>query len=70
MLVMGDAKSTSLAESQAFIKFIFSPRFVGLEIWDMQQSETPFLFLQFQNKTKTWDFHTWNREIGILLDLY
>ena len=55
---------------QPIITFIFSPNFVGFETRAMQQSETPFCFFQFWNETKTRDFHTWNREIGILLDLY
>ena len=55
---------------QPIIAFIFSPNFVGLETRAMQQNETPFCFFQFRNETKTRDFHTWNQEIGILLDLY
>ena len=63
MLVMGDAKSTSLAESRcakdsakavnsADHKIYFSPRFVGLETWDMRQSETPFCFSNFEIKQR------------------
>ena len=36
----------------------------------MRQRETPFCCSNFETKQKIWDFHTWNREIGILLDLY
>ena len=62
--------SRGVQRIQPIIAFIFSPNFVGLETRATQQNETPLLFFQFQNETKTRDFHTWNREIGILLDLY
>ena len=62
--------SRGVQRIQPIITFIFSPNFVGFETRAMQQSETPFCFSQFRNETKTRDFHTWDREIGILLDLY
>ena len=62
--------SRGVQRIQPIITFIFSPNFVGLDTRAMQQSEAPFCFFQFRNETKTRDFHTWNREIGIPLDLY
>ena len=62
--------SRGVQRIQPIITFIFSPNFVGFETRAMQQSETPFCFFQFQKETKSRDFHTWNREIRILLDLY
>ena len=37
---------------QPIITFIFSPNFVGLETWAMQQSEAPFCFYNFETKQK------------------
>ena len=64
------SRSRGVLRIQPIITFIFSPNFVGLETRAMQQSETPFYFSNFETKQKTRDFHTWNRKIGILLDLY
>ena len=55
---------------QPMIKFIFIPNFVGLKTRAMRQSETPFCLSNFETEQKTRDFHTWNREIGIVLDLF
>ena len=62
------SQSRGVQRIQPIMAFIFSPNFVGLESRAMQQSETPFYFSNFETKTR--DFHTWNREIGILLDLH
>ena len=62
--------SRGVQRIQPIITFIFSPNFVGFETWAMQKSEMPFCFSNSENEKKTRDFHTWNREIGILLDLY
>ena len=70
MLEMGDAKSTSLAESQcakgsakavnsADHKIYFYPTLCGLG--DMRQSETTFSFSNFETKQKPGIF---TREIG------
>ena len=40
---------------------------MGLETWDMRQSETAFCFSNFETKQKPGIF---TRGIGILLDLY
>ena len=62
--------SRDVQRIQPIIAFIFSRNFVGLETRAMQQSETPFCTSNFKTKQKTRDFHTRNREIGILLDFY
>ena len=67
-LTLGVQRIKPRPSIQPIIKYIFSPHFVRLKTQAMRQSETP-LFIQFQ-KTKTRDFHTWNREIGIVLNLY
>ena len=44
--------SRGVQRIQLIIVFIFSPNFVGLETWAMQQSETPFCFSNFETKQK------------------
>ena len=71
----GKTKSTSLAESRcakdsADLNIYFQPELCGFGDTGHATNGDALLFFQFRNETKTRDFHTWNREIGILLNLY
>ena len=71
----GKAKSTSLAGSRcakdsADLNIYFQPKLCGFGDTGHATNGDALLFFQFRNETKTRDFHTWNREIGILLNLY
>ena len=71
----GKAKSTSLAESRcakdsADLNIYIQPKLCGFGDKGHATKWDALLFFQFRNETKTRDFHTWNREIGILLNLY
>ena len=71
----GKAKSTTLAESwcakdSADLNIYFQSKLCGFGDTGHVTKLDALLFFPFRNETKTRDFHKWNREIGILLNLY
>ena len=68
-LCLPHSLSRGVQRIQPIIKFIFSPRFVGLKTQAMQQSETPFYF-PILKQNKNLGFSQWNWEIGMVPDLY
>ena len=52
------------------INIYFQPKLCGFGDTGHATKWDTLLFFQFRNETKSQDFHTWNREIGILLTLY
>ena len=56
--------SRGVQRIRLIITFIFSPNFVGLETWTMQQSKTPFCFSNFKTKQKLGIFTRGIRKSG------